>query len=112
MAQFRNVNSGEIEFETNRYSFNIKTKVYKDGSGNQILSKKDNSPLELVPIEKDYSDPDSLPQFLSFGSMTTDQKKKILKERSKDDYKKNIEERKMSLQSQAVGEMKTMVEKQ
>ena len=44
--------------------------------------------------------------FLKFDSMSPLEKQNVLKERSKQDYKKNIEERKQSLQGTAISQLK------
>lgn len=53
----------------------------------------------------------SAPSIGNWNSKTDAEKTKMLSDRSKKDYKKNIEERKMDMQGSAVKQLKNLVEK-
>lgn len=83
MAEFKNPKTGEVELEIRNFTQNLKTKIYRDSAGNELISKDGVTPLEMVIIPKDYSDPESMPQFLSFASKSNEEKKSTLLKRSK-----------------------------
>lgn len=92
MAEFKDPDTGEItvinEFIT---AYPGGVTIYKEKNGKQFVNK-DGKPLELILKEKDWSDPESIPSFLSFGSKSNEDKKKILTKRSRDNqFQKNRE---------------------
>lgn len=83
MADFKDPETGEVVRQETQHSYSITSKVYKDRFGKE-LRNANGKPLELVIEEKDWSDPDSVPSFLAFGSKSNEEKKKILTKRSRD----------------------------
>jgi len=84
MAEFKDPDTQEIvminEFIT-AYPGGVTT--YKEKNGKPLVNKS-GKPLELIVKEKDWSDPESIPNFLAFGSKSNEEKKKILTKRSRD----------------------------
>ncbi len=85
MAKFKDPDTEEIieivEFKT---TYTGGESIYKEVKSGKQLVNKNGKPLEFIPVEKDWSDPDALPTFLTFGSKSAEEKKKILTKRSKD----------------------------
>ncbi len=110
MAKFRNPETNEIiELLTHKISYVDGKKIYKD-KNNKELKTESGLSFELID-ERDPNRPIEAPTFLKFDGASGSVKQGILKQRSLQDFKKNVEEKKMHDQQNAMNQLKNIVNK-
>ncbi len=111
MAQFKDPETGEItEYVTFTTSFTKSGKVYKDKNNKQIVNSN-NIPLEFIEKVRQPGEEFVMPSFLQFDNSSGQNKQKILQKRSSVDYKKNLEEKRLVQQKDAVSQLQNIVTK-
>lgn len=112
MAKFKDPETDEVvDYLTYKTVFNNDgTKTYKD-KFNKVIANENGKPLLKIEKERKPGDPFECPSLLKFDSGSQAHKRKVLKERSSADYKRNYEEKKQVQQGDALEQLKNIVTK-